>query len=266
MGAKQPVRFPSNGTAPGRDAVLAQMFRYDGYRRPGRGRVRHGRPGRPASDLEPREPMPGRVPVADDGGSGLVERLGPITDPTTLDPTLGLSLGHRRWVFRREGEEHAFALLGRVHSNSGKMLIQAAVDGLGLVQLPGTTGGTRSGLVPFYTCWRRGRRRSPSSSSSYIRNGGCRSESARRSTSWSTRCVPCRRAEAGRNASSDPPIPQCSTALVQHREAALVPHRIGRRNVAGSIEHGHLFLRETPSDRTDVLDQLLLIARADHDV
>lgn len=86
----------------------------------------------------------------------LLERFGPVTDPTTLDPTLCLSLGHRRWVFRREGEEYAFAPLGRVHSNSGKTLIQAAVDGLGLVQLPGYYGRDeiRSGaLLPVLETW-----------------------------------------------------------------------------------------------------------------
>ena len=67
---------------------------------------------------------------------GLLERMPAIVEPTALEPTLYLSLGHRRRVFRREGEGHAFVALGRVHSHSGKTLIQAAVDGLGLVQLP----------------------------------------------------------------------------------------------------------------------------------
>ncbi len=59
----------------------------------------------------------------------LLGRLGTIAEPTALDPALCLSLGHRRWVFRRGMEEHDFAPLGRVHSNSGKTLVQARLRG-----------------------------------------------------------------------------------------------------------------------------------------
>ena len=53
-------------------------------------------------------------------------------------------------------EEHDFAPLGRVHSNSGKTLVQAAVEGIGLVQLPGYYGRdeVRSrALVPVLETW-----------------------------------------------------------------------------------------------------------------
>ncbi len=109
----------------------------------------------------------------------LLGRLGTIAEPTALDPALCLSLGHRRWVFRRGTEEHDFAPLGRVHSNSGKTLVQAAVEGIGLVQLPGYYGGTRSGPERSFPSWKPGRQRSPSSSSSCIPSAGCRSGSVR---------------------------------------------------------------------------------------
>ena len=87
------------------------------------------------------------------------ERLGDLRHASELDPTLCLSLGHRRWTFRRGAEEHAFAPRGRVHSNSGGTLIQAAVSGMGIVQLPGYYGReeVRGGrLQPLLADWTGG--------------------------------------------------------------------------------------------------------------
>ena len=79
-----------------------------------------------------------------------------LTHPGALDPALCLSLGHRRWTFRRGAETHAFAPEGRVHSNSGSTLIRAAVAGMGLVQVPGYYGRQelRQGLLrPVFEAW-----------------------------------------------------------------------------------------------------------------
>ena len=95
-------------------------------------------------------------PLVTMAAPGLIDRLDTISEPLALDPALCLSLGHRRWVFQRGAEEHAFAPLGRVHSNSGKTLVQAAVEGIGLVQLPGYYGRdeVRSrALVPILNDW-----------------------------------------------------------------------------------------------------------------
>ncbi len=83
-------------------------------------------------------------------------RLGDLQHPSQLDPVLCLSLGHRRWTFRREAEEHVFTPQGRIHSNSGNTLIQAAVSELGVVQLPGYYGRDEVSaglLVPILIDW-----------------------------------------------------------------------------------------------------------------
>lgn len=54
-------------------------------------------------------------------------------------------------------------------------------------------------------------------------------------------------------------------SFVQHREAALMPDRIGRLDVAGRIQPRYLFGCQPPAYRADVLDELLLIASADDD-
>ncbi|WBV42555.1 LysR family transcriptional regulator [Pseudoroseomonas cervicalis] len=84
------------------------------------------------------------------------DRLGDLRHPSQLDPALCLSLGHRRWTFRRGAEEHAFAPRGRIHSNSGSTLVQAAAGGMGIVQLPGYYGReeVRAGqLLPLLGDW-----------------------------------------------------------------------------------------------------------------
>jgi hypothetical protein len=53
--------------------------------------------------------------------------------------------------------------------------------------------------------------------------------------------------------------------FVEHRRSALVPDGIGREDVAGRVELSHLFGRQLPTHGPDVLDQLLLVARADDD-
>src|SRR5258707_9839999 len=56
-----------------------------------------------------------------------------------------------------------------------------------------------------------------------------------------------------------------SAALVQHRETALMPDRVGRRHVACRLERRDLVRGEAPSDGADILDELLLVARPDDD-
>ena len=54
--------------------------------------------------------------------------------------------------------------------------------------------------------------------------------------------------------------------FVELRKAALVPDRIGRLDVARRVELRHLLGRQLPADGADVLEQLLLVTRADDDV
>lgn len=70
----------------------------------------------------------------------LLDRLGDVPGPEMLDPSLCLCLGRRAWAFRRGSEKHGFMPQGRIRSNSGSVLIRAAVDGMGVVQLPGYYG------------------------------------------------------------------------------------------------------------------------------
>jgi DNA-binding transcriptional LysR family regulator len=86
----------------------------------------------------------------------LLGRLGDILRPEALDPALCLSLGRRAWIFRRGASEHRFQPQGRIHSNSGSTLIQAAIAGMGVVQVPGYYGRievARGDLCPILEAW-----------------------------------------------------------------------------------------------------------------
>lgn len=70
----------------------------------------------------------------------LIERLGEPGHPEALDQSLCLGLGRRRWTFQHGLDRYEFAPQGRVLANNGGTLIQAAIVGLGVVQVPGYYG------------------------------------------------------------------------------------------------------------------------------
>jgi DNA-binding transcriptional LysR family regulator len=83
------------------------------------------------------------------GSPDLLRALGTITTPDDLDPRLCLSLSGRHWTFRHGEVVAQVAPKGRVESNSGAVLAQAAEAGLGLVQIPAFYGseGIASGRL-----------------------------------------------------------------------------------------------------------------------
>ncbi|WP_375766527.1 LysR substrate-binding domain-containing protein [Archangium gephyra] len=64
----------------------------------------------------------------------------PPAHPRDLDPKTCLGLHGRRWVFDRAGERLTLHPEGRVQSNSGTLLVQAAVAGVGAIQVPSYSG------------------------------------------------------------------------------------------------------------------------------
>ena len=54
-------------------------------------------------------------------------------------------------------------------------------------------------------------------------------------------------------------------AIVEHGKATLVPDRVRGRNVTRGVERRQLVGRQLPTDRTDVLHQLLLVTGANDD-
>jgi DNA-binding transcriptional LysR family regulator len=86
----------------------------------------------------------------------LASRIGPLQHPDQLRHEDCLSLGKRRWVFHKDGESRVFRPLGRIESNSGTLLVNAAVDGVGLAQVPSYYGREelkRGTLVKVFDDW-----------------------------------------------------------------------------------------------------------------
>lgn len=78
------------------------------------------------------------------------------TDPGDLDVRRCLSLGRRPWAFSRGKETRTIRPEGRVSTNSGTLLVQSAVAGSGVIQVPAYYGvdEVRAGtLVKLYPDW-----------------------------------------------------------------------------------------------------------------
>lgn len=70
----------------------------------------------------------------------LLKFVGTPRRPEELDPALCLPLGEREWSFRRGKQTHSFRPTGRLRSNSGSLLVAAALVGAGFAQLPAYYG------------------------------------------------------------------------------------------------------------------------------
>lgn len=66
----------------------------------------------------------------------LLETLVPIKAPSDLPPALRLPLVQRPWAFGKGRRRDSLMPLGRFASNSGAALLQEAIDGLGIVNVP----------------------------------------------------------------------------------------------------------------------------------
>jgi DNA-binding transcriptional LysR family regulator len=64
----------------------------------------------------------------------------PPSHPRDLDPRRCLGLHERPWVFACAGERLTLHPEGRVKSNSGTLLLEAAVAGVGAIQVPSYYG------------------------------------------------------------------------------------------------------------------------------
>lgn len=71
---------------------------------------------------------------------GLIERIGPVGEPRQLDPDQCLPFMGRDWNFTKERRRHRVEPAGRILSNSGVALIAAAVQDLGVIQVPSYYG------------------------------------------------------------------------------------------------------------------------------
>ena len=71
----------------------------------------------------------------------LLETLVPIKAPSDLPPALRLPLVQRPWAFGKGRRRDSLMPLGRFASNSGAALLQEAIDGLGICQLPWLLAG-----------------------------------------------------------------------------------------------------------------------------
>lgn len=85
-----------------------------------------------------------------------LDREGRLPAPTDLDPALCLSLNDRIWSFRQGSMVHRLRPAGRYRSNSGALVVEGAVRGLGYAQVPAYYGEdeVRSGsLVRVFEDW-----------------------------------------------------------------------------------------------------------------
>jgi DNA-binding transcriptional LysR family regulator len=95
------------------------------------------------------------VPMLLLASADLLARLRPITTPADLPAEHCLRLGNRPWDFVRGQQQSGVEPAGRIKSNSGAVLIQAARDGLGIVNVPAyyATGKDGAGLQRLLPDW-----------------------------------------------------------------------------------------------------------------
>ncbi|OJT24444.1 hypothetical protein BO221_14900 [Archangium sp. Cb G35] len=83
----------------------------------------------------------------------------PPAHPRELDPRACFGLHDRSYVFHRAGEQLTFRPEGRIKSNSGTLLVRAAVTGAGVIQVPSYFGEEEVAagrLVPLLPEWSAG--------------------------------------------------------------------------------------------------------------
>lgn len=87
------------------------------------------------------------VPLQVLASRALLNTLQPIRTPADLPPALCLRLVNRPWEFVKEGQRISVAPAGKLESNSGAVLIRAALDGLGIVNVPAYYASSQSGAA-----------------------------------------------------------------------------------------------------------------------
>lgn len=75
----------------------------------------------------------------------LLRTLGPINSPADLPLAHCLQLANRRWDFIKDGQRISVKPSGKLKSNSGAVLIRAALDDLGIINVPAYYVSTQSG-------------------------------------------------------------------------------------------------------------------------
>lgn len=96
------------------------------------------------------------VPMVVLASPGLLAQLPPIESPADLPPACCLPLGRRSWGFVQGTRRVLVKPAGRLASNSGAVAVLAALDGLGIVQVPAyyAEGPAASGLLrPLLPEW-----------------------------------------------------------------------------------------------------------------
>lgn len=112
-----------------------------------------------AGPLEPSALIAKRLvafPVVTLAAPGLVRALGQPSRPDDLDPAQCLPLNARSWSFAQAGAVTTLRPTGGYRSNSGALLVDAAVQGAGFVQLPayyGVKALARGDLVRVLADW-----------------------------------------------------------------------------------------------------------------
>lgn len=112
-----------------------------------------------AGPLQPSNVIARRLtdfPIVTVAAPDLLERIGIPRHPRDLDPASCLSLGDRPWSFRKGSATQVVHPQGRYRSNSGALVIDAAVAGLGVAQVPAYYGAAelaRGSVVQVLDDW-----------------------------------------------------------------------------------------------------------------
>jgi DNA-binding transcriptional LysR family regulator len=86
----------------------------------------------------------------------MIAGMGSVKLPEDLDAALCLPLGERIWRLKKGNKQFDLKPAGRFASNSGAAMVRAAIDGLGIIQVPAyyATGVVESSqLLPMLDDW-----------------------------------------------------------------------------------------------------------------